>query len=254
MGEGFSVNYSRSVITLDSGEELSFDSAAAFSVISEAWLRLGWDTKYVYGFSWLGRPIIQLPEDILAIQELISTHEPDMVIETGVAHGGSLVLYASLLEAMGHGHVIGVDIDIRQHNRVEIEKHRLSRRISLVEGDSIHADTVSRVAQMIPRDSRVVVILDGDHSYRHVHRELELYSQFLSVGDWIIACDGIMSRLVGAPRSEDDWQWNNPAQAALDFAKEHADFVIAEPPRSFNEGTISERVTYWPMAYLQKVR
>lgn len=253
MAENFFVDFDASIITLESGRTLPFDSPEAFSVVSRAWLRLGWDLKYVYGFSWLGRPIIQLPEDVLAIQELIYTHAPDIVIETGVAHGGSLVLYASILEAMGRGQVIGVDVDIRRGNRQAIEKHRLSHRITLVEGDSVQPETVNRVAAMVPSGSRVLVILDSNHSFAHVSGELEAYSSLLEIGDWLVACDGIMESLKGAPRSSDDWDWNNPAHAAREFVARHGNFVLDDAPRGFNEGSILERVTYWPSAYLRRI-
>src|SRR5579871_6054204 len=115
-----------------SSEEHRLDTAEAFEAVSAAWLRCGWDVKYVYGFTWMGRPVIQLPEDMIRIQEVIWRVRPDVIVETGVAHGGSLVFYASLFEAMGHGRVIGVDIDIREHNRTAIEAHRMAQRITLV--------------------------------------------------------------------------------------------------------------------------
>src|SRR4030095_12011976 len=114
-------------------------------------LRSGWDTKYVYGFTWLGRPIIQLPEDLIRVQEVIYRVKPDVVIETGVAHGGSLVFYASLLTAMGRGRVIGVDIEIRPHNRAALEAHPLMSRITLIEANSITPETANRVADEIGR-------------------------------------------------------------------------------------------------------
>ncbi len=253
MPENFFVNHEKATVTLESGKVLSFDSPEAFDTVSNTWLRLGWDTKYVYGFSWLGRPIIQLPEDILAIQELICHAQPDVVIETGVAHGGSLVLYASLLHALGHGRVIGVDIDIRSHNRAAIESHKLSPLISLVEGDSVAEETIEAVRDQIPDDSSVLVILDSNHTYEHVTKELKGYSKLMSVGDWIVTCDGIMGMLKDAPRSQEDWEWNNPAQAVHDFVQQTKSFILREAPRMFNEGSITTRVTYWPSAYLQKI-
>lgn len=253
MPENFSVDYRKAIVTLDSGKVLRFDSPEAFETVSRAWLRLGWDTKYVYGFTWLGRPIIQLPEDIVAIQELIFREKPDVVVETGVAHGGSLVLYASILNALGRGHVIGIDVDIRSHNRKAIESHQLSPLISLIEGDSTDEEILRAVEEQIPTGSKVLVILDSDHSYQHVTKELESYSQLMTVGDWMVACDGIMRSLADAPRSQNDWEWNNPARAAEDFSRKSKDFVLRQAPRMFNEGSISNRVTYWPSAYLQKV-
>ncbi|MEJ0019676.1 MAG: CmcI family methyltransferase [Acetobacteraceae bacterium] len=140
--------------------QYALDTPEAFEAVSAAWLRCGWDVKYVYGFTWMGRPMIQLPEDMIRIQEVIWRLRPDVVIETGVAHGGSLIFYASLFEAMGHGRAIGVDIDIRRHNRTAIEAHRLSRRITLVEGSSTAPGTLAVVRHTISPGDSVLVILD----------------------------------------------------------------------------------------------
>src|SRR5271169_1726933 len=121
----------------------AMDSPEAFEAVSAAWLRCGWDVKYVYGFTWMGRPVIQLPEDMIRIQELIWRLRPDVIVETGVAHGGSLVFYAGLFAALGSGRVIGVDIEIRPHNRAAIEAHPMASRIALIEGSSIAAETVA---------------------------------------------------------------------------------------------------------------
>ncbi len=226
----------------------------AFAAISRAWLRSGWDTKYVYGFTWLGRPVIQLPEDLIRIQEVIYRVKPDVIIETGVAHGGSLVFYASLLAVMGRGRVIGVDIEIRPHNRAAIEAHPLSPRITLIEADSIRPETVDRVATEIVRPGAVLVILDSKHTKDHVLSELRLYSRFVTVGSYIVATDGIMEAVAGAPRTDPDWTWNNPQSAIAEFLEENPDFEMSEPAWPFNEGTISTRVTYWPGAYLRRIR
>ena len=224
----------------------------AFELLSRAWLRSGWDTKYVYGFSWLGRPIIQLPEDIIRIQELIYQLKPDVIVETGVAHGGSLVLYAGLCAAMSHGRVIGIDIDIRSHNRKAIESHRMSPLISLVEGSSISPEIFNSVKSRIGEDETVLVILDSNHSRDHVLSELKMYSGLIKPGGYIVACDGIMQDVVGAPRSEADWDWNNPVTAVNDFLSCNQSFEIVEPIWPFNEGSISSRVSYWPQAYLRR--
>jgi cephalosporin hydroxylase len=226
----------------------------AFALISRAWLRAGWDAKYVYSFTWLGRPIIQLPEDLLRIQELIFGVKPDVIIETGVAHGGSLVFYASLCKAMGRGRAIGVDIDIRPHNRAAIEGHALSPLITLVEGDSLAPTTVHRVKELVRPDERAMVMLDSCHEKEHVLAELRLYAELVTPGSYIVAMDGIMQELVGAPRSRPDWDWNNPRRAAEEFLAENRDFVAEEPPFAFNEGSVSERVTYWPGGFLRRVR
>ncbi len=140
-----------------SAEEHKFDTPEAFEAVSAAWLRCGWDVKYVYGFTWMGRPVIQLPEDMIRIQEVIWRVRPDVIVETGVAHGGSLIFYASLFEAMGHGRVIGIDIDIRSHNRTAIEAHRMAKRITLVQGSSTAPDTLAVVRHHLAPDERVMV-------------------------------------------------------------------------------------------------
>lgn len=229
-------------------------SAEAFKAASDAWLRVGWDAKHVYSFTWMGRPIIQLPEDMVRLQELIWTHKPDVIVETGVAHGGSLIFYASLFEAMGHGRVIGIDIDIRAHNRSAIEAHPMAGRIAMVEGSSIDDDTVAAVRSQIGKGEKVLVILDSNHLYDHVLAELRVYAPLVDVGGYIVSTDGIMQQVVGAPRSAPDWATNNPQEAARDFVAENSDFVIEEPEWLFNEGLVRERVTYWPGCYVKRIR
>ena len=235
------------------GREVSLSDPEGFKLISRAWLRSGWETKYVYGFSWLGRPVIQLPEDMIRIQEVIYDIKPDVIIETGVAHGGSLIFYASLCTAIGKGRVIGIDIEIRPHNRTAIEKHRLSPLISLIEGSSTDGDIVQSVKDQIRYSETVLVLLDSNHLKDHVLAELEVYSRLVSVGSYIVACDGIMQQVVGAARTKEDWSWNNPISAINEFVAKHPEFECVEPTWPFNEGSATERVTYWPKAFLKRV-
>ena len=235
-------------------DDLAFDSPEAFEAVSAAWLRCGWDVKYVYGFTWFGRPVIQLPEDMIRIQEVIWRLRPDVIVETGVAHGGSLVFYASLFEAMGHGRVIGIDVDIRSHNRIAIEAHPLARRITLIEGSSTAPETLEAVRRSIAPDETVLVVLDSNHSRAHVEAELDLYAPLVTGGCYIVACDGIMAQLAGAPRTAADWTWNNPIAAVEAFLARNADFVLDEPAFPFNEGVVRNRVTYWPKCYLKRSR
>jgi cephalosporin hydroxylase len=234
--------------------EYKLDTPEGFRIISDIWLRAGWDTKYVYSFTWLGRPMIQLPEDMIRLQEVIHAVRPDVIIETGVAHGGSLVFYASLCKALDRGRVIGVDVEIRPHNRAAIEAHPLFPLITLVEGSSIEPSVVEQVKSQIKPGEKTIVLLDSNHQKQHVLEELRMYSPLVSAGSYIVAMDGIMERLVGAPRSSPDWSWNNPRQAALEFVGENADFVIEEPRFAFNEGKITERVTYWPSAFIRRLK
>ena len=138
-----------SVSGADGDTTYPFDSPEAFTAVSDAWIQCGWDTKYVYTFSWLGRPVIQLPEDLLRIQEVIVALQPDVIVETGIAHGGSLVFYATLCKAMARGRVIGVDVEIRPHNRAAIQSHVLAEYITCIEGSSTDAAVVARVKALI---------------------------------------------------------------------------------------------------------
>lgn len=244
------------VVDEENGVAKQYDLASqeAFAIISKVWLRAGWDVKYVYSFSWLGRPIIQLPEDMMRIQEVIYQMKPDVIIETGVAHGGSLIFYASLCKAMGRGRVIGIDVEIRPHNRKAIEGHELFEYITLLEGSSIAESIVNQVKSMVENEETTLVMLDSNHTKDHVLAELKAYSPLVSVGSYIVAADGIMQDLVGAPRSNDDWDKNNPRAAAEEFERTHRDFAIEEPVFPFNEGMIAERVTYWPGAFLRRLR
>ena len=251
MGLQFEYDESSGVIRHE-GRELTLADPEAFELISQAWLRSGWDTKYVYSFSWMGRPVIQLPEDMIRIQELIYELQPDVIVETGVAHGGSLIFYAGLCAAMGKGRVIGIDIEIRPHNREAIETHRLSPMITLVEGSSVTSDVVEQVKAQIGTSESVLVLLDSNHSRDHVAAELEAYGPLVSPGSYIVACDGIMQEVTGAPRTQPDWSWNNPISAVGSFLENHPEFEAHEPVWPFNEGLVRERVTYWPQAYLRR--
>ncbi|VTR92715.1 cephalosporin hydroxylase : Cephalosporin hydroxylase OS=Oscillatoria acuminata PCC 6304 GN=Oscil6304_0534 PE=4 SV=1: CmcI [Gemmata massiliana] len=239
--------------TANGPHDYPLDSPEAFRLITEHWLTVGWTQKYTYGFTWLGRPIIQLPEDMIRIQEIIHRVQPDVILETGVAHGGSLVYYASLCKATDRGRVIGVDIEIRPHNRTAIEAHPLTGYITLVEGSSTAPETVDRVRSLIRPGERVLVLLDSNHTKAHVRAELDLYAGFVSPGSYIVATDGIMSQVAGRPGSKPGWEWDNPSEAAREFATANPHFSLEEPGFLFNEGKITQHVTHWPSAYLRRV-
>lgn len=231
---------------------LPFASREAFREVSRAWLRVGWDTKYVYSFTWLGRPIIQLPDDLMRLQELIFRVQPDVIIETGIAHGGSLIFSASLCRMLGKGRVVGVDVEIRPANREAIETHPMSSLITMIEGDSTSPDVVSQVQSNVQPGETVLILLDSCHTREHVEKELQAYSPLVSLGSYIVAMDGIMQDVVGAPRTESDWDVNNPQTAVRDFLRIHDEFQLEEPTIPFNEGDITDRVTYWPNAFLKR--
>jgi cephalosporin hydroxylase len=251
------IDTDKSLIHVDDDEgkrTLELGSVEGFELLSKIWLRSGWDTKHVYSFSWLDRPMIQLPEDMIRLQEVIYAQKPDVIIETGIAHGGGLVFYAGLCKIMDKGKVIGVDIEIRPHNREAVEQHPLFPYITMIEGSSVAPEIVAEVKSHIQEGDKVMVILDSNHTRQHVLDELRAYGPLTSVDSFIVATDGIMKDLVDAPRSDPDWAENNPCQAAHEFVAENADFVIEEPKWAFNEGTTRERITYWPDAFIKRVR
>lgn len=241
-------------IVIKDNKEYLIGSPQAFKIISEAWLRSGWDSKYVYSFAWMGRPIIQLPEDMIRIQEVIFNIKPDIIIETGVAHGGSLIFYATLCKAMGKGKIIGIDIEIRPHNRKAIKEHFLSPFITLLEGSSTQPEIISQVQQQVQPGDKVLILLDSNHTYSHVLDELKAYSSIVSLNSYIVATDGIMEYVAGAPRTKPDWISNNPKKAAEHFVNENPNFIIEEPVFPFNEGVITERITYWPGAFVKRIK
>ena len=249
------IDLEQGTVTLDGADgnaTHALGTAEGFAAISRAWVRAGWDAKYVYGFTWMGRPVIQLPEDMIRIQEVIYAVQPDVIIETGIAHGGSLIFYASLCKAMDKGRVVGIDIEIRPHNRAAIEAHPLMSYLTLIEGSSTDPEIVARVAEHVKPGETVLVLLDSNHTRAHVLAELEAYAPLVTPGSYIVATDGIMSWLGNAPRTAEDWSWNNPREAAREFAEKHPEFVCEEPPQPFNEGMVRERVTYWPDAFLKR--
>ena len=227
-------------------------SREAFERISRQWVRVGWDQGYSYTFSWMGRPVIQLPEDMIRIQEVLYQVKPDVIIETGVAHGGSLIYYAGLCKAMEKGRIIGVDIEIRPHNRKAIEAHELASYITLIEGDSVGQQTLSRVRSLIRPTDTVLVILDSCHTKDHVAKELETYCDLVTQGSYIIATDGIMLDLGDVPKGQPEWTWDNPTAAAAEFAQAHAEFLLEQPLWPFNESKLQSNITHWPGAWLRR--
>ena len=234
-------------------ETFDLYSREAFERISRQWVKVGWDQGYSYTFSWMGRPVIQLPEDMIRIQEVIYRVKPDVIIETGVAHGGSLIFYASLCKAMERGRVVGVDIEIRAHNRQAIEAHDLASYITLIEGDSVSVDTLLRVRSQIRPGDSVLVILDSCHTKDHVAKELDAYHGLVTRDSYIVATDGIMLDLGDVPRGKPEWNWDNPTSAAAEFAAAHKDFVLEQPQWPFNESKLTANITHWPGAWLRKL-
>jgi cephalosporin hydroxylase len=186
------------------------------------------DYRYSYNFSWMGRPIIQYPQDMIAMQEIVWTVRPDMIIETGIAHGGSLVYYASLLELLGgDGLVLGIDIDIRAHNRKAIEEHPMARRIQMIEGSSIDAGIVAQVAAVARGRQRVLVTLDSNHTHEHVLNELQLYSPFVTSGSYLVVFDTVVEDMPKSMFPDRPWgPGDNPKTAVHEFLRSTERFVI----------------------------
>jgi cephalosporin hydroxylase len=196
--------------------------------LSRAWLTEITRHKYTYNFSWLGRPVIQLPQDLLAVQEIVWRVRPDLVVETGIAHGGSLIHSASLLELLGEdGLVIGVDVDIRPHNRREIEAHPLAKRIRLIEGSSVDATVVDAVRAHARDRRRVLVMLDSDHTHAHVLRELTLYAPLVTRDSYLIVFDTLIEDLPAELFAGRRWgKGNNPKTAVWAFLETTKRFEI----------------------------
>ena len=245
----------RSLTTVDGGSERTCNlySKTAFEAISREWVRVGWSLKYYNNFSWFGHAVLQLPEDLVRLQEVVYRVRPDVIIETGVFGGGSLMFHATLCQALGKGRVIGIDKHIDANQRESMQGHLLGSRISLVEGDSVSPEVVSRVGQMIRPGESVLVILDSGHTREHVTRELECYSRFVTPGSYIIATDGIMRELADVPGGQPEWVSDNPASAANEFAARHPEFRQQQPAWLFREGELTENITYWPGAWLERL-
>ncbi len=196
--------------------------------LSRIWLREITRHKYAYNFEWLGRPIIQFPQDMLAMQEIVWSVQPDLIIETGIAHGGSLIYYASLLELLGGDRtVLGIDIDIRDHNRKAIEEHPLSRRIDMLEGSSIDSAIVDSVAQVASDSRSVMVVLDSNHTHDHVLSELRAYAPLVTKDSYLVVFDTLLEYMPDDLIKDRSWgKGNNPMTAVDEFLETTERFKI----------------------------
>ncbi|HEV2478730.1 MAG TPA: cephalosporin hydroxylase family protein [Puia sp.] len=205
--------------------------------------------QYSYNFSWMGRPIIQYPQDMVAMQEIIWEVKPDLIIETGIAHGGSLIYYASLLELIGKGKVLGIDIDIREHNRKEIEKHPMYKRIEMIQGSSVATETVEKVKAFAKDYTTIMVVLDSNHTHEHVLQELQAYAPLVSVGSYLVVFDTIVEFMPNGYLPGRPWgKGDNPWSASQAFLKQHPEFEI--------DKAISDKllISVAPDGYLKRVR
>jgi cephalosporin hydroxylase len=207
-------------------EEMSHD--AEIRELTKKWFELSSRYEYSYHFTWLSRPIIQFPQDIIAMQEIIWKVKPDLIIETGIAHGGSLIFHASILELLGgEGEVLGIDIDIREHNRAEIERHPMFKRITMLEGSSIGDAIVGQVHDFVRDKKSVMVVLDSNHTHDHVLRELELYSPLVTKGNYLVVFDTVIEDMPEDFSADRPWgKGNNPKTAVWEFLKHNYRFEI----------------------------
>lgn len=222
--------------------------------VTRKWLHQANALKYSYHFEWLGRPIIQYPQDIVAMQEIIWRVQPDLVIETGIAHGGSLIFYAAMLElnaacgGSGDARVLGIDIDIRAHNRKAIEAHPLSRRIDMIEGSSVAPEIIGQVQTQAAGKPRVLVCLDSMHTHDHVLAELEAYAPLTSPGSYCVVFDTVIEDLPEDMFQDRPWgKGNNPKTAVWEYLKTHPEFEIDQ---SIQHKLL---ITVAPDGYLKRV-
>lgn len=200
---------------------------ADFADLSNRWMQRSIQHRYSYNFTWLGRPIIQYPQDLVAMQEVLWTVRPQLVIETGVAHGGSLIFYASILELLGEGRVLGIDIDIREHNRQAIEAHPMFSRIDLLQGSSISPSILEEVSRRVQGVGPVLVCLDSNHTHDHVLEELHRYADFVSVGSYLVVFDTIVEYLPADSNGQRPWgPGDNPWTAVQRFLELRDDFAL----------------------------
>jgi cephalosporin hydroxylase len=218
--------------------------------LSRIWVREIARHKYAYNFTWMGRPIIQFPQDMVAMQEIIWETKPDLIIETGVAHGGSLIYYASLMEMMGlDGYVLGVDIDIRKHNRAEIDAHPMRKRIEMIQGSSVAPEIVAAIAEHAKDKKSVLVVLDSNHTHEHVRQELKFYSPFVTLNNYLVVYDTLVEDMPEDLIQDRPWgKGNNPKTAVWEFLKHTNQFEIDKAIEA------KILITVAPDGYLKRVR
>lgn len=239
--ELFSNEVSNNIVSLASDTRLA--------ALSRDWLEATARHKYSYNFTWLGRPVIQYPQDMIALQEIVWRTQPEIIVETGIAHGGSLIFYASILELIGgQGHVIGVDVDIRPHNRAAIEAHPMCRRISLIQGSSTDPDIISEISSRV-HGKRTMVVLDSNHAEAHVLSELEAYSPQVSNGCYLVVLDTIIESLPDDCFTDRPWRRGSNSKTAVDaFLRRNDRFVV---DRSIEDKLL---ITVAPGGYLLCVK
>ena len=228
-------------------EEVKLYTKEGFEMLSNLWIKVAAEFKVNYELTWLGRPIIQVGSDMIMLQELIWEVKPDIFIETGIAHGGSLIYTASLFEMIGNGRVIGIDIDIREHNKVAILAHPMFKRISMIEGSSVADSTIIALEKQLESGKKIMVMLDSNHSREHVLNEINLYSKYIPVGSYLIVQDGAQKWVADIPRGKAEWMDDNPLNAIDDFLKVNSDFVVDETYTRLG-------ITQSPKGFLKRIK
>ncbi len=241
-------------LEVDGGVSQPLYSHDSLEILSKLWIQVEWNELHWKSFSWLGLPMWQLPEDVLRLQEFVWEFKPDIIVETGINLGGSALFFASMCKLMGKGEVISIDISIPAEVRSAIERHTLSDAITLVEGDSVSDDTVAEVKALAGSNDKVLVFLDSDHSYAHVLKELERYSELLPLGSYIVATDGVMEFLADVPLGSREWIGDNPMTAAKEFVSSNPNFVIERPKARYHDEKVIQSMSYWPSAWIKRVK
>lgn|SRR3989338_8731283 len=201
-------------------------SPKGYEIMSELWNKISFHNRSMYESTWLGIPIIQYPNDMIMMQELIWKTKPDVIIEVGVAHGGSVIFYASILRLLGKGRVIGVDHEIRKHNKIKLNRHPLSKKITLIQGNSVELKTLHKVCALLRSKDKVMVVLDSDHSYTHVTKEMNLYSKIVTKGQYLVVMDGIQGLFHSVPSGKPSWKNDNPLRAIREFVSRNSNWKI----------------------------
>jgi cephalosporin hydroxylase len=228
--------------------ETNLYSREGLEMLSNLWLKVAVEYKLNYELSWMGRPIIQFGSDMILLQELLWEIKPDIFIETGIAHGGSLIYTASLFELMDtNGIVIGIDVEIRPHNKIAIEGHSMFKRITMIEGSSVDSKTLETLEKLIENGKSIAVMLDSNHSKDHVLRELEIYSKIVTVGSYLIVQDGAQEWVSDIPRGKSEWKYDNPLVAIEEFLKHNDNFIIDEKYTRLG-------ITQSPSGYLKRIK
>ncbi len=249
----------------------TYPSQRDWHALSNQWMQQAFDQRYMYHFSWMGRPIIQTPNDMVALQEIIWAVKPDLIIETGIAHGGSLILSASLLALLDEADavasrttvdpraskrkVIGIDIDIRSHNRAAIESHPMAHRIQMIEGSSIAPETLAKVKAAAAGYKNILVCLDSHHTHDHVMEELKAYTPFVTVGSYCVVYDTVVEDMPKATFPDRAWApGNNPKTAVWEFLKAQQQAPKNQPQFEIDR-TIDDKlmITAAPQGWLKRI-